>query len=189
MQSFLYVSNDIEFQESTATSATLEATILELNKVSEQGTEYRVSDGTRIAKSLIGKNVFYGIDFEGKHAKGEPVGFIENAWQTGRRIKAEITIYNTALIDKLKKGIKFLFSVGGIAQFVEVVKRAGRTVRRMCDAVCSHLQILDPSVKVGFKDAKVERVLKFNESCLFIDDESGLTSDELVLLHVNLSLF
>lgn len=190
MQSFLYVSNDIQFQESSAKSAIIEATVLELNKISEQGTEYRISDGARIAKSLIGKNVFYGVNPEtGRHRKGQPVGIIENAWQIGRRIKAEITIFNETLIEKLKRGIKFRFSVGGICEFIEVVKKAGRIVKRMVDAVCSHLQILDPTVRVGFPNAEVERILKFNESILLIDHESGLTSDELVLLHLNLSMF
>jgi len=188
MQSFLYINNSIEFQESTGRSVLVSACVLELDKVSQQNTEYRISEGNRISRNLVGKNVFYGIDFEGKHAKGEPVGFIENAWQTGRRIMAEIRIHNSKLVERIKRGVKFLFSVGGVAQFIEVVKKAGRSIRRMVDVAMSHLQLVEPNTQVGFPNAKLERVLEINESILLVD-ETGLKPDELVLLHVNLSMF
>lgn len=188
MKSFLYVNSSVKLDETIGKNALISACVLELNKVSEQNTEYRISEGNRMANQLIGKSVFYDIDYEGKHAKGEPVGVVESARKVGNRIMAKIRIHNIDLIERLRQGVKFLFSVGGIADFYEVVKKAGRTVKRMVNCVMSHLQILDPKTRVGFKNARLERVLEINESVLLVD-ESGLTADELTLLHLNLSMF
>lgn len=190
MQSFLYINNSIEFEESesTAKNALISACVLELNKVSQQNTEYQISEGLRIANSLVGRPVYYGIDALGKHAKNLVVGVVEKAWKVGNKIKSQIRITDLDLIEKLRQGVTYLFSIGGIADFAESVKRGGRLVKKFVNCVLTHLQILPLGVKVGFKNAKLERVLEINESVLLID-ETGLTSDELILLHFNLSMF
>lgn len=172
MDSFLFVTGDVVFQETTPKGAILEITALELNKESQQvvPTEYRIEEGEQIAASLVGNPIYYGTKASGKHLKGRPsVGEVLKAWKTGNKIKAKILITSKSLIKKLKKGIKFLFSVGGVAEFAEVIQRGKRIVKRMVNALCNHLQIVDVGTKVGFPNAKVERVIEINETVLFVE--------------------
>ena len=172
MDSFLFVTGDVVFQETTPKGAVLEITALELNKESQQNTptEYRIEEGEQIAASLVGNPIYYGTKATGKHLKGRPsVGEVLDAWKKGNKIKAKILITSKSLIKKIKKGIKFLFSVGGVAEFAEVIRRGKRIVKRMVNAFCNHLQIVDVWTKVGFPNAKVERLIEINETVLFVD--------------------
>lgn len=188
MQSFLYVSSSIELEETTGRNALVSACVMELGKISEQGTFYEISEGVRMAKSLVGRPVYYGINLEGKHKKGLAVGIVESAHKVKQKIMATIRITDLGLIDKLKRGTRFLFSVGGIANIVETIRKAGRIIKKKLGCIMTHLQIVDADTNVGFPSAQIERVLEINESILLVD-EMGLSAEELVLLHVNLSMF
>lgn len=172
MNSFLFVTGDVVFQETTPKGAVLEITALELNKESQQDvpTEYRIEEGEQIAASLVGNSIRYGTTALGKHKKKTSVvGKVLSAWKKGNKIKARILITAKSLIDRIKKGVKFLFSVGGVAEFAEVIKRGGRIIRRMVNAVCNHLQIVDIGTKVGFPNARIERLVAINETVLLVD--------------------
>ena len=172
MDSFLFISKDVEFQETTPKGAILLVTALELNKVSQNNppSEYRIEEGEEIAASLIGNPLYYGTNVKGKHDKTrKSVGKVLEAWKKGNKIKAKILITAKNLIKKIKKGFKFLFSVGGMAKFAESIMKGGRRVRRMIGAVCNHLQIVDSGTKVGFPNAKVERLIEINETVLLVD--------------------
>jgi len=174
--SFLFVSSEIVIQETTEKGALIEATLMELNKTSESGNIYRIEEGEQIAKSLVGKPVFFGITWSGKHdnpisvkgIKKEPVGLVENTKKVGDKIKGLIRIIEVGLVEAIKSGAKFLFSVGGVAQYAkEVYEESGRKVRKLFNAVCNHLQMVPFGTKVGFPNAKLERVIEINETVLF----------------------
>jgi hypothetical protein len=172
MESFLFVTSDVVlFEETKEKGALVECTMLELDKTSEQGTEYRFEEADSIAESLVGKPIFYGTNWKGKHDRTRPdVGKVIKTWLKGKRIKGLVRIIAKPLIERLKAGVKFLFSVGGVADFAESVKKAGRTIRRMINAVCTHLQIVDAGTKVGFPSAKMERLVEINETLILCED-------------------
>ncbi len=190
MSDFLFVTDDVVFQESTPKGAVLEITMLPLNKVSQQGTEYRMVEGDAIAASLVGNPIYYGINPKGKHnRKRKAVGEVLTALKIGDKIKGTVLIWAKNLVDKIKNKFKFLFSVGGNANFAESIKKGGRWIKRMVGAVCNHLQILDAGTNVGFPDAKMEKVIEINETVPFkssfyiIDDYDPietLINDEII---------
>lgn len=172
---FYFISGSVKFQESSPKGALIEATVLELEKESEgpMHNVYEIEDGPAIAKSLIGKEVYYGVDpflrHENPFVSGkdkEPVGVVETAKVVGNRIKATIRIIAESLIETLKRGTKYLFSVGGIA-ISETVKKVGdKIIHVLHGARCNHLQIVDASVPVGFPNAKMEKLIEINETVM-----------------------
>ena len=179
---FFILSSDFEFLESFEDKPVrLLATVMELNKASLNGKVYRIEEGKTIAKSLIGNDVYYGVDWAGRHcnpilrkegkcSKSEPVGTVESTFVEGNKIKATIEILNESLIQALKNGVKFLFSVGGNAVKQIVKKIGGKLVSVMYGARCNHLQIINPDTKVGFPKATVERLLSINETVMMCKD-------------------
>lgn len=177
--SFLFVSQDIEFEE-TDKGAIIVATVLELEKSSANNRLYKIDEGEQIALSLEGKPVYYGIDpTTGRHdnpimrerSKATPVGFVETAKVLGNRIKAVIRILNQSLVQKLKSGKKFLFSVGGHAISETLKNIGGKIVHVLEGAKCNHLQIVDSNVSVGFPNAELEKVLEINETVMLFGNE------------------
>jgi len=107
----------------------------------------------------------------GKHYMNVPqIGEVESAWKKGKKIKGIVLVWAKDIVDKLKKGVKFLFSVGGVAQFGETVKRGKEIVERLYNAVCTHLQML-PNISegAGFPNAKMHKIIEINESVMFTD--------------------
>lgn len=164
-QSFLFVTSEIEFQEASEKGAKVFGTFMELEKPSSNGRVYRFVEGARIAKSLIGRTVRYGADWLGMHILKNPViGIVKNAWRDGNKIKGIVNFTDKDIITQLKNGVKFLFSVGGVAQFGETVRRG---VTRLYNAVCTHLQLLpDNPSGAGFPSAKIHKVIAINESVM-----------------------
>jgi len=177
-QSFFFVTNDVEFQEATLKGAKVLGTFMELEKPSANGRVYRFVEGTKIAKSLIGKTIRYGANWAGKHILGNPViGKVLRAWQEGNKIKGIVNFTDKNIIGLLKKGAKFLFSVGGVAQFGETVQKGKQVFTRLYNAVCTHLQLL-PNIPsgAGFPNAKMHKVIEINESVMLanpIEDETS----------------
>jgi len=167
--SFFFVTSEVEFQEATEKGARIFATFMELNKISGNDRIYRIEEGARIAKSLIGKPIRFGADWLGKHIinKNPIIGKVEQAFQEGSKIKGVVRIWNKDVVAKLKKGIKFLFSVGGVAQFGETIRSGAKVFTRLWNAVCTHLQLLpnDPS-GAGFPTAKMHKIIEINESVM-----------------------
>lgn len=171
MNSFIFLSKDLIFEETEKKGALIEATLLELNTVSQQNTEYRLEEGDVIASSLIGVPLYYGVDFYGKHDRGNsPVGIVEKTWIVGEKIKGLIRVISSSLIGRLKKGEKFLFSVGGKAEMAETVQKGKKFITRMINAICNHLTIVPINAKVGFPNAKMEKLVEINETVMFIDE-------------------
>lgn len=172
---FLFFSHDIEFEE-TEKGARIVATVLELEKSSANDRLYKIEEGDSIAKSLEGKPVYYGTDSVGRHdnplmkinSKKEPVGFVESAKVVGNKIKAIVKIINDSLIQRLKKGTKFLFSVGGHAIRETLENIGGKLVHILSGAKCNHLQIVDSDTPVGFPNAELEKVLEINETVMIV---------------------
>lgn len=178
---FYFISKEVVFSESVEKGARIEATVMELEKASENRNVYRIEEGEAIAKSLIGKNVYYGTDVFGKHdnpiakkgeSKKEPVGIVESARVIGKKIKAIIRIINQGMIEALKQGVKYLFSVGGNAISETIKKIKGRIVHILHGAKCNHLQIVEMGTPVGFKNAKMEKLIEVNETVMVC--EGGL---------------
>ena len=177
---FYFISKEITFEETVEKGARIEAPVMELEKVSENGNVYQIEEGEKIAKSLIGKNVYYGTNVFGKHdnpikdekSQNEPVGIVESAKVIGKKIKATIRIINQGLIEALKQGVKYLFSVGGNAISETIKKVKGRIIHILHGARCNHLQILDMGTPVGFKNAKMEKLIEINETVMVC--EGGL---------------
>jgi len=183
---FYVVSKDVVFEESFSTVkqeyAIIEATVLELEKISGNNKVYLIEEGEEIAESLVGKPVFYGTDPFNKHdnpltkpdSEREPVGIVESARVVGNKIKAVIKIISESIVETLKHGTKYLFSVGGNA-IRETVRKVGeKMVHVLHGAKCNHLQILDVGTKVGFPDAKIEKVLEIQETVMIC--EGGVCS-------------
>jgi len=189
MQSFLYISKSVEFHETVGLLekfALVSATFLELGKASINGRIYRFSEANQIASSMIGAPVYFGVDWRGKHKLNEaPVGEVVDArvFPKTRKIKGIIKVTNRSVIEKLKNGFKFLFSVGGVAQkerFLGKVNKAGKKVRELIGTVVQHLQLIPSGKnifgqsKVGFESAKMERVLEIQESAMYVGKSIAL---------------
>jgi len=183
MQSFLFVTSEIEFlpvelsdilfEEAKGKGARILATFCELDKASGNNRVYRFEEGEQMAKSLIGKPIRYGASLKGIHFKKVPkIGIVENAWVKGKKIKGIVRIWGKEIIAKLKKGIKFLFSVGGVAQFGETIKKGGKFVTKLYHAICTHLQLLSNNPKgAGFPSAKMHKIIEINESVMLAQTE------------------
>lgn len=178
---FYFITKEITFEETVEKGAILEATVMELEKVSGNGNVYRIEEAKAIAKSLIGKDVYYGTDVFGKHdnpiakkkvSKKTPVGIVQSAWVVLNKIKAKIRIVNIGMIEALRSGVKYLFSVGGNA-VSETLKKIGDKVVHILHGVkCNHLQIVDKGTPIGFPSAKMEKLIEINETVMIC--EGGL---------------
>lgn len=175
--SFFFVSGEVSFEETATRGARLIATVMELEKASMNNRWYRIEEGESIAKSLEGKPVYYGTDPMGKHdnplmkknSKRKPVGFVETAKVVGNKIRAVIKITDYGIIETLKRGVKYLFSVGGNA-ISEVIKKVkGKIIHVLKGARCNHLQIVDSDTPVGFPNAKQEKLIEINETVMICE--------------------
>lgn len=178
---FYFISKKVEFSETVGKGARIEATVMELEKVSQNGNVYQIEEGPAIAKSLVGKNVYYGTDPLGKHdnpitkkkeSNNEPIGIIESAKVVGKKIKAIIRVINQGMIEALRQGVKYLFSVGGTAISETIKKIKGKLVHVLHGAKCNHLQIVEMGTPVGFPNAKMEKLIEINETVMVC--EGGL---------------
>lgn len=170
--SFLFITPEIEFMESTPKGARVLATLMELDKPSQNGRIYRFIEGAKIATSLVGRTIKFGANWLGKHVMNtDVIGKVEKTWQEGNKIKGIVLIWAKNFVDRIKAGEKFLFSVGGVAKFAEVIQIGKKLFTKLHDAVCTHLQMLpnNPS-GAGFPSAKMEKVIEINESVLFTND-------------------
>lgn len=184
MDNFFFVSSELEFEESVGDKgARIVATVMELEKVSGNNKLYKIEEGEQIAKSLAGVPVYYGTDWMGKHdnpikdpkSNNDPVGFVEIAKVVGNKIKATIKITAHNIIDTLKQGVKYLFSVGGNA-ISETIKHIGeKIVHILHGARCNHLQIVPFGTPVGFPSAKLEKVLEINETVMLLQGDDVAT--------------
>lgn len=172
---FFIISKEVEFSESAGKGARIEATVMELDKPSGNNKLYRMDEGETIAKSLKNKPVFYGATSKGKHANpiigtgsNDPVGIVERAWVIGNKIKAIVKITAQSLIETLKRGVKYLFSVGGVA-LAETIKNIGnRAIHVLHGVTCNHLQIFNFGEAIaGFPNAKMEKLIEINETVMF----------------------
>jgi hypothetical protein len=177
--SFFFITKEVTFQETKSTDkyAIIEATVMELDKISEGNNRvYQFEEGDEIAKSLIGKPVYYGANWKGQHENPlvsgknvDPVGIVEFAEVVGKKIKATIKIISTSLIETLKRGTKYLFSVGGNA-IMDTMKKIGeKVIHVLSGARCNHLQIVDVETKVGFPDAKMEKLIEIQETVMICE--------------------
>lgn len=175
-ESFFFITTECEFQEATKKGARVLATFMELDTPSQNGRIYRFVEGKEIAKSLIGRTIRYGADWLGKHLTNVPIiGKVETAFREGKKIKGVVHIWNKNIIEKLKAGVKFLFSVGGVAQFTKAVKKGKQIFTTLYNAVCTHLQLLPNNPKgAGFPTAKIHKILEINESYILTDDNLKL---------------
>lgn len=175
---FYFITKEIIFEETVEKGAILEATVMELQKVSGNGNVYRIEEAKSIAKSLVGKDVYYGTDVFGKHdnpitkkkeSKKTPVGIVQSAWVILNKIKAKIRIVNVGMIEALRSGVRYLFSVGGNAVSETLKKIKGKMVHVLHGVKCNHLQILDKGTPIGFPNAKMEKLIEINETVMICE--------------------
>lgn len=174
---FLVVTSEvsIEIEETVEPYARALITVMELDKTSRNNRFYTIEEGASIIKKLKGKPVYYGTDKFGRHdnplknpkSKQKPIGFIESARIIGNKIKAVIKITKKTLVDKIRKGVKFWFSVGGNALSEVVKKVKGKLVHFLKGINPNHIQMVDVGTPIGFKDAKLDKVLEINETVFF----------------------
>lgn len=187
---FYFISKEITFEETEGKGARIEATVMELEKVSANGNVYKIEEGDKIAKSLVGKNVYYGTDAFGKHenpitkgekSKKEPVGIVESVKVIGKKVKAVIRIINQGLIEALKQGVKYLFSVGGNAIGETIKKVKDKIIHILHGTRCNHLQILDMGTPVGFPNAKMEKLIEINETVMVLEQKKAVVKRKVIL--------
>ena len=174
---FLVVTNEvsIEIEETVEPYARALITVMELDKTSRNNRFYTIEEGESIVEKLKGKPVYYGTDSLGRHdnplknpkSKNEPIGIIESARIIGNKIKAVIKITKKSLIDKIRNGVKFWFSIGGNAISEAVRKVKGKLVHFLKGINPNHIQMVDVGTPIGFKNAKLDKVLEVNETVLF----------------------
>jgi len=172
VNSFFFITTEVEFQEATKKGARILATFMELDTPSQNGRIYRFVEGKKIAKSLIGRYIKFGASWIGKHLKKVPkIGIVESAFQKGKKIKGIVRIWDKGIIKQLKRGVRFLFSVGGVAQFGEIIQKGKQFFTKLHNAVCTHLQLLpnDPD-GAGFPTAKMHKIIEINESFMMTDE-------------------
>lgn len=169
--------DEIIFEEGKGKGARILATFCELDKPSNNNRIYRFAEGKQMAKSLVGRAIKFGADWKGKHLTKVPViGKVEKAWVEGKKIKGIVRIWAKNIVAKLKKGKKYLFSVGGMAQFSETVKRGKKFVTTLFNAICTHLQLLPNNPKgAGFPSAKMHKIIEINESVMITQTSDNLT--------------
>jgi len=182
MESFLFVAKDVRFEETSPDNKFIRvsATFLELDKPSI-GSEakiskiYRFEEGKKIADSLVGKTVYYGTDWAGRHTDKHEIGIVEKAVKLGKRIKGIIKVWindaNSAIVESLKKGGKFLFSVGGVAQFGKLIEKGGKHIQKLFNSVCTHLQMVPSGTPVGFPSAKLEEIIEIQETVVVCEGD------------------
>ena len=147
----------------------VEATLL-AEGVSKNGRLYTIEEMKRIAKQVVGKPVFYGVDpvtnehvnpLRG-HENVPQIGEVVKAWfdETTRKIKAHIKLFADffeTVKDKIKKiGV----SIGGKAKQLIRKVIGGKTVWQVVGAIIDHIQLVPPNRPVGVKEAKVENVIQ-----------------------------
>ena len=64
------------------------------------------------------------------------------------------------MVTALKQGVKYLFSVGGNAISETIKKVKGKLIHFLHGARCDHLQIVEMGTPVGFKNAKIEKLIE-----------------------------
>lgn len=172
--SFFFITSEFEFQEADEKGARVLATFMELDTPSTNNRIYRIEEGESIAKSLIGKPIRFGADWLGRHIKQVPqIGIVESAFQEGKKIKGIVRIWEKSIVETLKAGTKYLFSVGGIAKDFKIIQEGKRIFTKLIDAICTHLQLLPETTPAGFPTAKMHKVIEINESCMICECQHG----------------
>lgn len=187
---FFFVSKELIFEETNdKKGARIEVTAMELDKASVGNNRvYKIEEGDVIAESLTKQPVYYGTTPWLKHdnpiatpkSKKEPVGFVERAWRFGKKIKAIVRITAQSLIESLKQGTKYLFSVGGVALAETVKNLGGKILHILHGARCNHLQIVDLSTSVGFPNAKMDKLIEINETVMFVDRKPNIAEEHII---------
>jgi len=184
-ESYLFVSNipnGIEFHEATESTgpfARIEVMAMELDKTSTNDREYLFEERESIRRSIVGRPIFYGlkvtrIPVQGgvirkqDHDFSEKIGFAEAARIVGNKIFATIKVTSPKVVNMLKHGFKdFLFSVGGVADRVDLVKKGVKKVMQMIGAKVTHISMWKNKHEVnesGFEDARMTKLLGFSEA-------------------------
>jgi len=169
--SFLFV-NGIESFEESQKGAVCDATFLTLDKVSENGRRYNFEDSDLIIETLRNAPIRLGITITGKHRKSRQVGVVKQVFMEGKTVKGKILVTAKDIISKLKKGVKFLLSVGGKA-LGALTKFGKKMFMNMIKPQVTHVQMFSVDEgKSGFPEAKVNRVIDFGESLLYCSEKS-----------------
>lgn len=146
---------------------------------------YRFSEARQMIDSLIHRPVYYGSDVFGIHktSKKDLVGRVEACILRGSKLIGFVKITSRTLIDKLRRGLRLLFSVGGSADYEESVKdENGQTVNILHNAKMEHLTIVPRDTKVGFPKAKMLELIELNETVMLVDPKEIAEIGTLQLL-------
>ena len=165
---FVFINDKMqtEFSESSP-YATVSGTIMMLNEPSMSGNYYSISESENIMKSCSGIPIFEGVGKFGEHSyEKAPIGFLIGVKKMGHRIYGVARITNRALVQKLKAGLRYLFSVQGSALYQETIKIKNKIVRSLHDIRINSLQIVPFGTNVGFPSASLDRLISIQETVM-----------------------
>lgn len=189
MFEFIFTSPIQIIDESKGKPIIVEATLL-AEGVSKNGRLYTIEEMKNIAKQVVGKPVYYGVDpvtnehvnpLRG-HMNVPKVGEVIKAWfdETLKKVKAHIKIISESLKDKIRNlGI----SIGGYAKKLLRKIVNGKPVLQVIGAVIDHIQLIPANRPRGVEAAKVENIIQ--ESFVFQNtDFLNKVEDILVNYHI-----
>lgn len=91
LNSFLFVTRDVHSFMESKNFALIKATLMELDRPSINGRIYRFAEGRQIAKSMIGRPVYYELDYRGRHVlKKPPIGEVYATKLIGNKVKGSL---------------------------------------------------------------------------------------------------
>lgn len=166
---FIFINNKMEFKfdESVNSRAVVSGTLMELSTPSLSGNFYSMEESENITSSFRGVPIYEGVGKFNEHIYDRPpVGFVVGVKRLGRGVYGVCSISNRKLIEKLKAGVKFLFSVAGNALYSETIKIGNKLVRSLHDIRINSLQIVPSGVKVGFPSAQLDRLISVQETLM-----------------------
>lgn len=180
---FFFVSDSdrLDFIETEETHpfALVSGVVMVLGVPSTNGRVYRFSEAKELCRSLLLKDVYFGTDWKGAHdISQKPIGRVESAsLRSDNKISAIIKVTSRKLINRLRMGERFLFSImGDASKAIEKILNTGRKVRELINAKISSVQMLEYGTNVGFPDARMDEQISIQETVLFVDEDIFLSS-------------
>lgn len=162
--------------EETLSSGLIRVCLMKKNAISGNMNHYNLQECKNIAKTALGKDVFYGIEpLSHRHdTTGLPVGKIVKSWfesSTGK-VLALIRLTNRELRKKIVAG--FGVSIKAIANKIKLLKTG---IFDLVDVRVQNVQIIDPSTARGVQEAKVESIIEETFSLY----HGNLTESEIIM--------
>jgi len=156
----------LEIEETLSDRILLKGTFLKLSQPTANGREYLVEEGEQIASSLVNQPLYFGAETgTNKHLVDEQhkIGRVKEAiFDAGKKIiHGVVEVWNNSLFPDLIQKVKtgWGFSIRGKVKAFQPTGRLnslGRAVMKVIGMEPTSISLLDPSVKRGQQEARVE---------------------------------